>query len=386
MREGYDMTHFTEQSPPAGFWKKWRGRLIILGVAGTVAYALWPVHNTATAPTSDQPLLLSSVDVTRVTRESAGHDVFFTGTLMPWQQATLNAHFSGELVAINVKAGDTVAEGDVLAQLDTRIIESQYQQALAALQARRLEAAQARQKLDQIKKLGAKGFSSTAERDAASRQLDIHLAQVESAEAALDQIRKQKEDAVIRAPFDGSIAQRFADPGEVVPAGAPLLKLVDMHRLELEALVSSTDIALVTTQQQVSFSVDSTDNLTYQGQVVRINPEARQDNRRVPVYIEVDNRLANLPAGIFVQGRILDANPVSGLALPTSALQQTATGWQVFVVNNNHLEAKNVSRLFDNLASEQSIINGAVNNNDLVVILPTSSLADKQPVEFMDEG
>lgn len=382
------MTNANSVATSKHLWQTWRWRVVLLTLIAGTGYFLWPGTN-GEAPNqqhANAELLLSPVDIATVTRETSGRDVSFTGTLKPWQQATLNAHFSGEVLHINVKAGDVVAAGDVLIELDTRLINAQHQQALSALKTAQLEAAQAHQKQQQIKKLNSKGYTSTIEYDTASRQWEMALAQVASAKAALEQIQTQKDDAIIRAPFGGSIAQRFADPGEVVAAGAPLLKLVDMHRLELEALVASADISQVSLQQRASFSVNSNRQQMHQGVVVRINPEARQDNRRVPVYIEVDNSLAKLPAGIFVRGSIIDSNPVSGLALPSTALQPTETGWRVFVVNNQRIESRNVNRLLDDLANEKSLVSGAIRNHDQVVVLPGASLSDLQPVRLMNEG
>ncbi len=361
---------------------KWLGVItVLILVAAGVFYRLDIANQTTrNPPLEHQPLVLSAVDLAPIKRVTTGHHVPFTGTLTPWQQTTLSATFAGKITQLNVKDGDTVKAGEVLITLDTRAIELKYQQAQAALQSKKLQVAQAREKLQRLDKLRQKGFASDTKYDTASRQLAIYQAQVKSAKASLQLIKKQRKDAVIRAPFDGKIAQRLADRGEVVNAGQPLLKLVDLHYLQLVAMVPSADIASVSPGQDAQFQVNADATQVYHGKVARISPVAKRSNRRVPVYIKVDNQATPLPAGIFVRGKMLDSQPVTGVAVPASALQQTANGWQIFLVKEKHLQATPVEVLLYDPSHNRYIIADNFTSATHLLRRPVIGLTTGQPV------
>lgn len=332
-------------------------------------------------------LLLSEADVAEISMGSIGKNIKFTGSLKPWQQATLNAHFNGEIQTVLVKQGDQVRAGEALAQMDTRDVLLRLQQAQAALLARRAEADLAQQKVAQLQKLRRRDFASATDLDTAKSQSDISQAQVDSAIAALKQIEQQHEDALIVAPFDGYIAERLVDAGQSVAAGTPILKIVEVQKLELEALIPANDISLVSLGMRVRFRVSGQDAHEFTGKVTRISPLARQDNRRVPVFIEVDNSTNQLLAGMFVQGQLLNNNPVSGLTLPLSSLRVSEHGWNVFLIKEGRLHALDVAVLATDESQAHAIIQADQANGldagDWVLLAPTGEqVNDGRPVKI----
>lgn len=360
---------------------RWWGVFCLLLVA-VAAWGLTPQEKIEAAPKT-LSLQLSPMDVAKVTQQLVGNNVAFTGTLTPWRRVTLSAQFKGEVVEIKVREGDAVKKGQVLARLDKRNITLRYQQSLSLLQAKREKAAQAREKAQRMKKLYAKGYVSETEYHTAKRTQAISEAQAESAEAALKQLQEKRQKAVIKAPFDGWVAKRQADPGEVVAAGAPLLKLVDLHLLELVASVPAAAIPRVDIGQQASFRINGTSDATYHGTVKRINPVAAEYNRRVNVYVQVNNAAGVLRAGMFVRGRILDSAPVSGLAVPNTALQQTPSGWQLYLVDKGRLEVLPVERLLTDASQGISLVKGALHAGDRVVSRPDPSLSDGESIRMV---
>ena len=121
-----------------------------------------------------------------------------------------------------------------------------------------------------------------------------------------------------------------------------MLKIVDLDRMELEAMASATDMTLIHPGQVVNFQVDGFPDRQFAGRIVRINPVARSGSRRVPVYVQVDNREGLLRAGVFAKGVVRDDRAQHGLAVPMSALQASGQGWRVHTVINSHLEARRV--------------------------------------------
>lgn len=329
--------------------------LFVLVVGLLASVMLWPKQTTKVVAAENKALLLSAADLAKVKVETFDNSVPFNGTLKPWQQALLNAQVNAEVRTVHVKAGQAVQVGEVLVQLDTKEIDLRYQQALSAWQSRKLELEQTQQRLNQVKQLHQQKFASRSDLDSAQRQRDIAAAQVDSAKAAVEQIQQQQKNATVVAPFAGRIAERFIDEGQLVSAGTPLIKIIEVDRLELEALVPTNEVFTIAIDQVVKFTV-SGDTHIYTGVVQRINPQARSENRRVPIYIDVDNARGRLLAGMFVQGKIKNSKETLGLAVPISAVQETAQGWQVVMLDNNQLTPVSVDLLAKDLAQDKALV------------------------------
>lgn len=334
--------------------KQWLLTSFIL--IGSVAYTAKHFWQTTQTVQELPALYLSQFDITEMIPATFSVNTRFSGSLKPWQQATLNAPISGEIYALFVKVGDSVYEGQVIGKLDTRDIDLRHKQAQSTLKARQLELQLAQQKFDQLEKLRKKDFASATDLNTARRQRDIAKTQVQTAEASVQQIEQQQNDAIIVAPFTGRVSERAVDPGQSVSAGTPLLKLVEVQTLELEALIAATDVPMINIGQQVTFRVSSYADREFTGVVRRISPLARQDNRRVPVFIEVANDDQQLLAGMFVQGHILHSDPIKGLSVPISALAATEYGWHIFLIKDGMLESQPVNVLAKDEVTARAII------------------------------
>ena len=108
-----------------------------------------------------------------------------------------------------------------------------------------------------------------AEADIAAAQADA-----ERAQAMLDEARANRADLQVRAPFDGTVATRTAEPGEVVMAGTPIVILVNLGQVYLRAFVPGGDIGKVRVGQPARVYLDSAPNAPIDAQVIRIDPEA----------------------------------------------------------------------------------------------------------------
>ncbi|HEX5359836.1 MAG TPA: efflux RND transporter periplasmic adaptor subunit, partial [Fluviicoccus sp.] len=264
--------------------------------------AWWPQESRSKMSPTVQPLQLTGADLAVVREVRLAQDIAITGALNPLHQAVLNARTGGEVMMVAARAGETVRAGQVIASLDTRDLKLRAMQAEATLQGNRAEALMAKDKLDRMRPLREQNYVSDNDVSNAQRQVEIRNAQVRAAEASLGQIRQQMADAVVRAPFDGRIAERLVEPGQSVAPGTPMLKIVDLGLMELEAMVADADMTAIRTGQVVNFQVDGFPGKTFAGRVARINPVARAGSRRVPVYVQVNNQDGLLRAGVFAKG------------------------------------------------------------------------------------
>ena len=169
-----------------------------------------------------------------------------------------------------------------------------------------------------------KGFISTTALATSSANLQAAQANYAAARAAQDGARKSLDDTVLRSPITGQIAQRMVQNGERVNVEAPIVEVVNLSALELEAQLPANDSAQVRVGQIAQLQLRASNGQAQQrlqAKVVRINPSASAGNRAVPVYLQLDTHSeASLRPGMYVEGFIQTAN-IQALAVPLNAVR-----------------------------------------------------------------
>ena len=153
-------------------------------------------------------------------------------------QATLiSSRLLARIVAVKVRAGDSVSRGDLLLELENSDIRAQVQQAEAIIDANTARLNEARQNLGRVKELQASDVMSLADLDKAQAIHDALLADLAGARQALEEAKTAMAYTRILAPFDGRVVDRFAEPGDTAQPGMKLLALYNPLSLRVEAQV-----------------------------------------------------------------------------------------------------------------------------------------------------
>lgn len=121
----------------------------------------------------------------------------------------------------------------------------------------------------------------------------------------MDIARLALRNAEIRAPFDGTVTRRLAEPGSRVGGDGELLTLVDTSMLEAKVLVATRDIPRVALGQTAELEIDGLGGQSVKSTVERISPVAEDGTRFVTVYLRLANRNGQLWGGMFASGSIL---------------------------------------------------------------------------------
>lgn len=165
------------------------------------------------------------------------------------------------------------------------------------------------------------------------RQDEVNAAKalVAQAEAGLFYARQQYESAFIRSPINGTVAMRFAQPGQMAGAGTPLVRIVNLNAIFLEARVSEMDVRYVRVGQPVSVTVDAYPGKTFRGVVSRIYPVGSEGSRDFVVRVDMRNEGGLLKPQMFARGEILVDVHRNVVLIPKDALM-TQEGKQVVVI------------------------------------------------------
>lgn len=325
----------------------WVMALVVAVIAGAIA---WNVlrdsgapQSVAATPPPVAPLEFSTVDIAPVERRVLSRSLPLSGSLSPVVQATVKSKVSGEVQQVTVREGQDVQESEVIARIDTRNLRAQYDRELAAVEKARADLDLATLNRDKNRSLLEKNFISQNTYESTESAYAGSVAGLKLAEAQARLARISLDDAVIRAPFAGTVARRLVQPGEKVSTDAAIVSLVDLSQMWLEAPVPASDIPDVRVGQKVRFGVNGFGDREFHGQVQRINPVTMDGSRAITVYVAVGNDDGSLKGGMFAQGELTlhATDPV--LAVPQTAIHQAAGESYVYALQNGKIARKPIT-------------------------------------------
>ena len=124
---------------------------------------------------------------------------------------------------------------------------------------------------------------------------------------------------------------------------APVIHIVDLNRMELEAPVPVSDIPSVKVGQEIAFKVDGFAERSFKGKVERINPAAEAGSRSISIFVTLPNHDGALKGGMFANGTLAAASRASVNAVPLAAVINEGGQSFVFAVNNGKVERKPIT-------------------------------------------
>jgi HlyD family secretion protein len=289
-------------------------------------------------------------------------EVSATGDLQPVNTVSVGSERSGTVVEVLVDDNDHVRRGQVLARLDTAVLDDQIAVNTAALASAEANARQAEATLREADLAHGRNLQLAARTDGeypARSAIDASKASLDRAQAALAAARSavlvaqanlrtsrtNLEKAVIRSPIDGVVLSRSVEPGQTVAASlqAPVLFILaeDLTRMELQVNIDEADVGQVRPGQAASFTVDAFPARTYAATLTRVGLGSKTTDGVVTYtgLLSVDNADQSLRPGMTATAQIVANRRSSVLIAPASALRfqpaaaQPAAGQQGLVAS-----------------------------------------------------
>lgn len=316
--------------------------LVVVGVVWAMTRDPAP-EAAANSEPPPPPLELASVDVAVVEPRVLKRLLPLSGTIAPVVQATVKAKVSGEVEAVTVREGQDVAAGDVIARIDTRNLQAEYERELANVEKARADLQLALLNRDKNRKLLEERYISQNTFESTESAYAGAVATLKLAEAQARLAKIGLEDAVVRAPFAGTIARRLVEPGEKVSPDSSIVTLVDLRQMLLSAAVPAMEIPSVEVGHTARFRVGGFGERTFEGTVQRINPIAEDGSRAISIYIAVPNEDRALKGGMFAQGNLQLSSSDPVLAVPQRALRFEAGAPFVYTLEDGKIARKPVT-------------------------------------------
>jgi membrane fusion protein (multidrug efflux system) len=318
--------------------------VLLAAIVGAVVWAMMrepAVAPSAAAPAAP-PLELAAVDVATVAPQSLSRSLPLSGSMSPIVQATVKSKVGGEVELMPLREGQDVREGEVVARIDTRNLQAQYDRQLAAVERARADLDLATLNRDKNRALLEKRYISQNTFEVTESAYAGSVASLKLAEADARLAKISLDDAVVRAPFPATIAKRHVQPGEKVSMDSTIVTLVDLRQMVLEAAVPAADIPAVQIGQSARFTVGGFGAQEFVGEVQRINPVTADGSRAITIYIAVPNPDRALKGGMFAQGALTLDKTQPVLAVPQRAVREEAGAAYVYTLREDKIVRTNV--------------------------------------------
>lgn len=288
------------------------------------------------------PLEFTARDVVTLQPKRLAVELAIPGSVQAISQATVRAKLSAEIKRVLVREGDRVSAGQVIAEFDTAQLRAQIAERKAALESARAQLAMADRTRQANAQLLKQNFISQNAFDTADSAHQVQSAAVAAAKAQLELTQVSMTDSVVRAPISGTVSKRHVQPGEKVSFDTPLLAIVDLTQLEVQAQVPVSDVTQIRKSMPAHVDVEGIGGRRFEGRVERINPSAEPGTRTINIYVSLANEDSVLKAGMFARVLLTTSPEAEVSALPLSAVRSEGGQSFVWVVADDKLARRTV--------------------------------------------
>jgi RND family efflux transporter MFP subunit len=331
-----------------------------------------------------------------------------SGYVVARRQATVSAKTTGRIAEVLIEEGMAVKQGQVLARLDDTtsrplysLAERQLESARKNLQEVEVRVAEASRNLQRTEKLRAEKLISESQLDTAQSELAALNARLEALRSEVKvsegsvRVRAQElDDLIVRAPFDGVVVSKDAQPGEIISpmsAGGGFTRtgiatIVDMDSREIEVDVNEAFINRVKPDQKTEAVLDAYPDWTIPSHVINIVPTADRQKATVRVRIAFDVLEPRILPDMGVKVSFLDddkpdtsAAPRAKVRIPASSVFKDGDSSYVWRVRDERVERVAVS--IGTARDGQVDVLSGINAGEVVVAQPVDGLADGAPVK-----
>lgn len=316
---------------------------ILAGVKGGQIVTMVRARDSFVPP----PLAVSSARVEATRWESTRAAI---GSLVAERGVTLGAELPGTVREIAFESGAFVKRGALLVRLDTSAEEAQ----LAAAQA---EASLGHVNLERARRLRQDEVNAQADLDAA----ETRAAQADATVANLRAVIAKKN---IRAPFDGRIAIRQVELGQVVSPGTPIASLQSVTPIHADFWLPQQALAELERGQRTRLRVDAFPGASWDGEITTVNPEVDPATRNVRVRATFPNADGRLRPGMFANVEVLSSESHPVLTVPATAVIFAPYGDSVFAIEEKKDQAGKTTTV-----ARQKFVRTGERRGDLVAVL-----------------
>ena len=291
------------------------------------------------------------VPVTAVAAESKDVPVYVTtqGTVAAYNTVTVSPQVGGQLLSVNFKEGQAVKKGDLLARIDPRTFQAQYDQAVASKRQNEALLATAQSNYERSNSDAYRQFVAQTDLTTLRNQVSQYQAAVAAAQASMDQSKVQLDYTRIVSPIDGVAGIRSVDPGNVVGAGTALVTLTQLQPIYVVFNLPEQQLEAVRNAQAAGPLQTATldraggEVVNADGKLQVVDNQISATSGTFRLRAEFPNADKSLWPGQYVNVRMQLNELPNAVVVPAEAVQRSSTGDFVYLIKpDNSVTLRNV--------------------------------------------
>ncbi len=333
---------------------------------------------------------IRAIKTITVSEQASGKIRQFSGVVEAADSSSIGFEVSGNVREVRVDVGDRITKGQVLAVLDKRTYNLNVQAAEAEVGRAKVQLADKRNDLDRFQRINKQdpGAVSQAALDNSQAAVDGALKQVQFTKSGLKLAQRDLNKTVLRAPFDGVIANRYIDAFNEVARGQKCFDTYELTGMEVAISIPEDAIDDIQMDQkgEIQFSVFA--DRTYHGKVTEISKVAGNANA-FPIKLTIEDPDQRIRPGMTARVTLLLSGDDQKAAylVPLSAMAQRgdATKGFVFIYDPQTSTVKKTQIESGSVRGNDAVIFGGVKDGDIVAVAGVSFLEDGQKVKLMEQ-
>jgi len=312
----------------------------------------------------------------------------FSGTAKAGIESKLSFKVSGTLKDINVKVGDVVKRGRLIATVDATDYSIKVKEAEAGLKETESQELNAKNNYERAKSLYETNSISKSELDAARAQFESTKAAVERMKSSLQYARLQLSYTRLVAPIDGTIAEVPAEINENVNAGKHVVTITSEGEAEVEISMPEVLISKIKTGKEVTITFDAIKDKTFTGKVSEVGVSTGGFSTTYPVKITLDEEDTLIRPGMAAKVifNFEDSDDLNRIIVPLATVGEDSEGRYVFTVTpdaeGNGMVSKVRVIVGELTGGGLEIIDGLL-NGDLIITAGVTRIQDGQKVKLL---
>ncbi|CAD5259360.1 MULTISPECIES: efflux RND transporter periplasmic adaptor subunit [Halomonadaceae] len=361
--------------------------LLMVGATLATVFSLSSQHSSAQQARqqgADNALLQVSTKALEQA-EQLQRDVRLTGRVVARQSVSLAFEPAGRVSAVSADRGDAVAQGDVLATLDTRRLESRLAEVAARSEEARASLVLAQRQEEREAQLNQNNFASRTALDQARTDRLTLQARLAALAAERDSLTADLDDSTLKAPFGGRVIERHVSVGSLVSSGTTAFDLIDVEQLEAHLGLPAALAATFTPGEVVELMVNGEE---VSGKVRARLPQVDSDSRTQTLVVSLETPDHAVP-GDLAELRYKITEPANGYWVPLDSLQAADRGlWNVLVaepLENDHYRVAQASVELLHSEGDQAFVRGTLASGMRLITGGTHRVTPGQQVTLSEE-
>jgi membrane fusion protein, multidrug efflux system len=318
------------------------------------------------------------------------------GTISAGEDAVVFSKVSERVERILVRAGDKVNVNQTLTVQSNEILNQGLEAAKASVNSAEVQFELLTQDLERMERLYKQRAISQQQYDQLVTQRKSAEANLEALKAQYRQAEEQVQNSILKAPFSGIVAAVFVEVNQMVPAGQPVVQVINPSTWKAKAKISGRNIDLVKKGQEVLVTVPSIPDKNYKGKISLINRAVDPVSKNLEIEITITNADDRIKSGMHGNFHIAANEIKDALIIPENALltqteiainretgiQESVKKYFVFTVDE---ETANLKEISVGLITEgRAEVRNGLSVSDKVIIVGNNVVQDGDKVNIIE--